>query len=373
MSDIPLIDGAVALDWAACRALIDDADVVSFDFFDTLATRRAVTPDAVLRYVGHRLEARDAALQGFFEQRKHAENAARAKRPDLGDVDMDMIYAEFHLLPPWAGEVGAMARQLELDVDQSFIVARGDVFRLLEYARDRHKRTIIVSDSYVPIEFIQSALDKLGWSDLVDEIYLSSAQFARKDNGDLWDIVVRRENLAERRFVHFGDNPHSDIAVGQARGLRCVLLTNTADLAVRRGIDFAKGEDWRADILLGPVFARMGGDPFDRSGPAFTDGRDLGFCLYGPILLGFFAWLVVHPALTSVKRLYFAGREGYFLQRLVNELALEFGFRDLPPTCYLPISRRAVIGGRTRPRHDGSCHGRRWRQRRPGSRSGCPA
>lgn len=170
--DTSSTDVTSAPEWQNCLALIGHAEVVSFDFFDTLVTRLAATPEAVQRYVGHRLETRDPSLEGFFTQRKEAETAARASRPELGDVDMDMIYAEFRRNPPWTESAGAMAQALEVEIDHSFIVPRGDVFELLAYAKAHEKRTIIVSDSYVPITFIRQVLARCGWANLVDEIYL---------------------------------------------------------------------------------------------------------------------------------------------------------------------------------------------------------
>jgi FMN phosphatase YigB (HAD superfamily) len=331
------------LDWAACKRLIDDADVVSFDFFDTLVTRLAATPDAVQHYVGSRLEAKDWTLSGFFARRKAAENQARALRSPLGDVDMDMIYTEFNLVQPWCNGAGRLAQALEIDIDQAFIVPRGEVIDLLRYAKAAGKRTLIISDSYFPVSFLESALAKLGWTGLIDKIYLSSAEFARKDTGALWDVVVEQESLDRLPMIHFGDNSHSDIVSAQAKGVLAALLPNPVRLAADRGLDHVAGEDWRADLLLGPLFARLGADPFSSPRRKIENGREFGYLVYGPIFLAFFAWLIGDPALRGMHRLYFAGREGYFLQQLFDRLASEFSFDDLPPTVYLPISRRAVI------------------------------
>jgi len=343
-SPIDEAGAAAAEDWTACKSLIDDADVVSFDFFDTLVTRLAAEPDAVQQYVGHRLETGVHALENFFAHRKDAESRARIDRPDLEDVDLDMIYGKFTRDPPWSTAAAEMAQDLEAEIDQAFIVPRGSVADLLRYAKGANKRTLIVSDSYFPRKFLEFALEKLGWSDLVDEIYLSSERFARKDRGALWDVVVAQEDLPRRRIVHFGDNPHSDVAEARARGLKPVLLANPARLAVQRGLDHVVGEDWRADILLGPLFARIGADPFTGpSQPVLEDGYEFGYLVYGPIFLAFFAWLLANPALRQMRKLYFAGREGYFLQQLFDKLSGDFGPQGCPPTAYLPISRRAVI------------------------------
>ncbi len=325
------------------KSIIDDSEIVSFDFFDTLVTRLSGTPDSVQQYTGYRLERQKSSLKDFYARRKSAETSIWARRPDIGDVDLAMIYAEFPTDAIWTAEAVEMARKLEIDVDQQFIRPREKVAALLSYAKDAGKRTILVSDTYFPRIFLEAILGRFGWRNLIDEIYVSSEHKTRKGTGGLWEKVAAVEDLGTKRFVHFGDNPHSDGAAVRNLGLRCALLPDPASLAAKRGINHVIDVDWRGDILLGPLFARLGNDPFAPASSAISDEHEFGYVVYGPILLTFFAWLMENRALRPMKRLFFSAREGYFLQRLYDRMIEEFGFRGLPASQYLPISRRAVI------------------------------
>src|SRR6185437_11329395 len=72
------------------RRAIDDAEVVSFDLFDTVLTRRAARPDAVVRLAGLRVAGADRAAD-FFGDRKRAEDEARRRRNWAGDVSLSEI------------------------------------------------------------------------------------------------------------------------------------------------------------------------------------------------------------------------------------------------------------------------------------------
>jgi FMN phosphatase YigB (HAD superfamily) len=333
----------VVNDLEEARALVDDSEVVSFDFFDTLVTRSSATPDAVQQYVGYRLSREDPRLDGFFARRKGAESSVWARRPDIGDADLETIYAEFPVDAGWSEEATARASRLEQEVDRAFLVPRAAVVGLLRRARAAGKRVILVSDSYYRRAFFEEVIERFGWSGLVDDIYVSSEYAARKGTGALWTVVSSRERLADKRFVHIGDDPRSDVEMARAVGLRCVLIPGPPTLVAEHGIRHEAGRDWRADILLGPLYARWGGDP--SVGPrVIDDEEELGYVAYGPIFLAFFAWLATHPALCQLKRLYFSSREGHFLQRLYERMREDCALdNDLPASRYLPMSRRAVI------------------------------
>jgi FMN phosphatase YigB (HAD superfamily) len=324
------------------EALIEECETVSFDFFDTLVMRLSASPEAVQQLAGFRLSHETAGLEGFYERRVRAERSAWSRHPDIGDADLDAIYAEFPVDEHWNAQAIARARELERTVDTRFVVPRPAVLRLMVRAKGAGKRVIVVTDSYYPRAHFEELLDRLGWSTLVDAIYVSSERKARKDSGTLWSVIADEEHLSRTRFVHFGDNPTSDQERAVALGLCSVLLPRPSVLAAQRGMRHEPGRDWRADLLLGPLVARWGGDPFHARG-TITDEHELGFVVYGPILLAFFAWLAHHPMLRRMERLFFSSREGHFLLELYLRLRERYGLRHLPPGTYLPMSRRAVI------------------------------
>ena len=65
--------------------------------------------------------------------------------------------------------------------------------------------------------------------------------------------------------------------------------------------------------------------------------------MFGPVLFAFMVWLMRHPAMRHLDRLYFASREGWALEGLYNAMLGPSGVARLPPAVYLHCSRRAVL------------------------------
>jgi len=73
---------------------LSDVDLVSFDLFDTLVSRPARRPDAVLKLVEHRIASEEGRPIPLFAERRAAENRVRARKHHQGDVNLSEIYAE---------------------------------------------------------------------------------------------------------------------------------------------------------------------------------------------------------------------------------------------------------------------------------------
>ena len=77
--------------------------------------------------------------------------------------------------------------------------------------------------------------------------------------------------------------------------------------------------------------------------PGIDTPEQFGAEMFGPVLFAFMAWLMRHPAVRHLDRLYFASREGWALERLYNAMREAGGIARLPPAAYLHCSRRAVL------------------------------
>uniref|UniRef100_UPI001FCC3923 rhamnan synthesis F family protein n=1 Tax=Methylobacterium sp. B34 TaxID=95563 RepID=UPI001FCC3923 len=73
---------------------LSDVDLVSFDLFDTLVSRPARRPDAVLKLVEHRIATEVGCPVPLFAERRAAENRVRMRRHHRGDVNLSEIYTE---------------------------------------------------------------------------------------------------------------------------------------------------------------------------------------------------------------------------------------------------------------------------------------
>ncbi len=323
------------------------SDVASFDVFDTLLTRSCLSPDAVHRFIALGVVRRFPGATDYVARRRAAEMRARASRVD-GEVDLAEIHRCFRdeAGEGWCEDAIAFVEREEIALDLRTLRPRGAVVAALAAAREAGRRTILVSDSYLTRAQFDDMLGRFGLTDMVDAIYLSSERRARKDRGDLWDLVKREERGA---LFHVGDNEHSDIQNTADRDLRHLhVLSPSALFRSHVLLPPACVDDLASDILLGPAAEILFNSPWPESGAEnpvwLREPEQAGALLLGPLLFSFAAWLMRHPATRLVKRLFFVSREGYFLKRMFDAVARASGRTDLPDTAYFHCSRRAALG-----------------------------
>ena len=331
-----------------------DYDVISFDFFDTLFTRLSTRPDDAQSAVGHMLFCEGLLPAGpdFLTLRKQAEaNARRIK--GRGDVNTTEIYAAWGEVASWPTAAIARAEALEREIETRVLVPRKSVIDLARDLARRGKRLIIISDTYFDAAFIWDILTIHQLTNIFTEIFASSETGYRKDsreaNGAVWYWIKTHYCIDGKKFLHIGDNEHSDMQIPCDLGLNAMGLINTGVLADLRKCPMPPAwrearSDWRDGVLLGPLVARVGGDAFAPSLSSafeFKDARDFGYCILGPIAFAFMSWLYRRAKENRIDRFYFLARGAYFLHELYEELrSLEPG---LPASHYLKVSRRAVL------------------------------
>ncbi|NVZ62046.1 methyltransferase domain-containing protein [Pseudomonas gingeri] len=327
---------------------IQDADgfpVVSFDFFDTLFSRVSVSPEDVQHYIGFELARRCdvSAAQTFYSVRKTAEARARVLSKS-GEVGLSEIYRCFAFFG-WDDELSTTAMALELEIERRCLVPRRAVLDVLVALKRQGKRVIIVSDSYFERTFFLEVLKQFDVLSLVDEIYVSCEVGHRKDRGDIWPYLTRLEGGAIR---HIGDNEQADIQQALRNGLSPVGILNPAVLAQERGLTLPPGwreadNDWRDGIALGPVVQSIANNPLLDKGfkpIALTSLVDVGYVVYGPLIMAFLNGLCTTLVAGRYDRVLFLARDGFYLKEIFD--------RHYAPLCgirteYFFCSRQSLL------------------------------
>ncbi|MCJ2126387.1 rhamnan synthesis F family protein [Methylobacterium sp. J-077] len=329
---------------------LHDVDLVSFDLFDTLVSRPARRPDAVLKLVEHRISAQAGRPIPLFAERRAAENRVRARKHHQGDVNLSEIYAELAASGPIPGDVVARAHALEKRIDLGALRPRTEVIAVLEAAHALGKRIILMTDTYYEEANIRGILSAIGVADLFAAIYVSNAVGARKDRGDLWRHVEETEAVPRARWLHVGDNEHSDIQAACDRRIPYLHVAHPAKILAQSGFVRDEGDlarTWPSDLVVGHAMLALGRNPFlgRASGPYLSLGssREIGYAVFGPLMLVFLSWLIRHEGLARVERLYFLAREGDVLVRIYRLIRERYGWDHLPEGRYFHVSRQTAI------------------------------
>jgi hypothetical protein len=159
----------------------------SFDIFDTLIARKCVAPSSIFDIVADKIE-----YSQFKEQRIIAEKNIISK-----DYTFNDIYEEFAKITGLSAEQIEDIKRLELatELEQCIPIKQN-----IDLVQDGD---LLVSDMYLPKEFIQQMLEKAGLKKHISLIVTSGG----KHYGWIWPLLKNYYIIN----AHHGDNKHSDI------------------------------------------------------------------------------------------------------------------------------------------------------------------
>ena len=320
---------------------IDNAQIVSFDIFDTLIMRKIFSPEDVFRLLGKR--AKELNINTDI-------GAVRAKISAKCDpcAAIDDIYMAIKEETGLSDEVIEDIKAIERDIDEQLCVARNDIAKLYEYCIESGKEVYLISDMYYTLKDIKRLLDKCGLSVIDDRhIWISCEKRKDKISGLLWKeyLTAVGENV---KCIHIGDNKTGDIENPAKYGIDSYYVMSGKDMVMNSSIsELASYVNTVSDsICLGLVTAKLFNSPFalcsNKGKLSFDNSEVYGYCVYGPLLEKFLIWLYYNSRKDGIDKLLFFARDGYFLEkdyRIVAELLDDAYKQDW---CYLPISRRLI-------------------------------
>ena len=307
-------------------------NTLSLDVFDTLLWRRAPTPADVFPMIALRLRERDMLGDGttpavFKKLRIAAEGRARAKREASGrgvEVSLRDIYAE---LPPYLvrGTAPDALGRVELQVEREMLMPDLDVMELVRFARERGKRVIAVSDTYLSESELRMLLDPHFNGDAaIDRVFASSEHGVGKTSG-MFDVVLGEYGIEPRQLVHVGDNEEADVEPAARLGIPTVHFV--------RGSSYLDAVRDREEHYVDPEVARPHGDggltamrgkvlhrtELDALDEELRPFWSYGAACLGPALTAFAEWVVERTEAAGATKALCLMREGDLLGGLVSE------------------------------------------------------
>lgn len=326
----------IRIDSPDVRLLIDAAECVSFDLFDTLVRRDGIFfAKDVFGVVEERAMAKvGAKMSGFAIRREEAEHAARAEalRKDDSETTLEEIYAALGRRMLLSKHELSLLRNLELDCEREVLKQDEHGFALYDYALSKGRKVLIATDTYLDEAFIKDICNRLGYGEAA--LYVSSAHREAKYNGTLFDRIIRDTGLPPSQLLHLGDNPLSDISVPLSKGIRTSLYLSDKQLFQRRLRIQAKKS---GPPSVSRILCEISDALKPKSDVNVTDR--LGICV-AFLLLGFTLWLEGQLRAMGTGKVYFLARDGFILKRFFDLLVRHRG-KDVE-TRYLLVSRASL-------------------------------
>ncbi len=192
--------------------------LVSFDVFDTLIERDVEDPTDIFYRVGENILGKGQG-ESFRKDRIIAEQTARSKK-DSGEATLSEIYKELpEKYQMRAQEISDAEVQEELKSCHTKKKGRD----LFEFCRNIGKKTIIVTDMYLPREIIEHILHNSGYTGY-SSIYVSNVYGCSKRRGGLYRKVLSEEKINGKEMLHIGDSLKADFLSARANKIGACLL-----------------------------------------------------------------------------------------------------------------------------------------------------
>ncbi|MDB6129072.1 MAG: hypothetical protein JWM04_179, partial [Verrucomicrobiales bacterium] len=306
---------------------LHDVKVLSFDFFDTLVCRFAAEPVAVFIEIGRRLLAEKLLPahytgESFQQLRIFAEEQCRARRTSEGaeEISLEEIYAEMREVLPNPRR----AARIEVEVECEFCFVNPMTFGLLQYARKKGLKVIVLSDIYLSASHLKEILraNEVDPS-LLDLLLTSRDEGVCKGTGDLFRLGASKLGVKANQIVHIGDNFHADVQGARKAGVKGYHYYRTTPLTdkifEREKVLGDKGYAYSLDSVR--LMARR-----MCSGGAEAEFRKEGAFLLGPVMASYAAWAVETFKELQITNVVALMREGELLALLMKRYADSIGY-----------------------------------------------
>lgn len=268
------------------KKMIDHADVVSFDVFDTLIYRSRYDIQDIYIKTALYLEM---DIDRYLNSRLIAESVAM-KKNNGKPVNIEKVFKYVDC----QGKSKKDVIEKELQIEVQNLKQNQEMYKIYKYCIETKKEIIITSDMYMNKDTISLILKKCGYLKF-DSMFVSSEFEKSKYKGDLFDEI--KKQYVRKKVLHIGDAKRSDYLNAKIHGLS----------AFRYKADYSRNKYY-----------------------------GIGYRRFGNLFSAFKIWLDDNMDTSEYDHIFFLAREGLFLKKIYG---LDKATDD---SIYLYVSRRSL-------------------------------
>ncbi len=314
------------------RGMIQDAEVISFDIFDTLLMRKVVNPVDIFKLVEIKARRIGINLKNFYKVRREAELAVNGR-------DIHSIYKEIKSISGLSECEKNTLLNLEIETESEIIMPRQYVKKMFDECVAEGKTIVLSSDMYLTTGLLEKLLTNKGiigykW------LYVSCEQGMSKVGGLLQRV---RDNFPGCKIVHVGDDWDADIKAAAAAGMNPIYIPKAYDLALTTPLGSCVGhiKNISDSIMVGEIICKLFDNPF--TGDLSVEHLEtfVKLCLL-PIVVQYMYLLNKCICEKQYEAVLFIARDGYFFKNCYDVLR-ETGIMHGPDSKYILCSRKLAI------------------------------
>lgn len=298
---------------------------VTFDVFETLLVR-SVSPhleifDRLGREAGRQALIR-CSPYAFARAREAANRRARFCHGD--SMTLDDIYAEVIPALSLAPSVAARIMALEMEEEARALRAVESARPLVADARRAGRGIAFVSDMYLPTPFIREQLERHGFWQPGDRLYVSHEHGCEKRSGRLFAVVAAAEGVDVSRISHFGNDLAADLLGPRKAGAQGQLVAAGNPNRYERALEaYRHDTDGKTALMSGA--SRLARTSVTARSGIEQAMIDVAAGVVAPLLTSFVMWLLREAQARGLKRLYFLSRDAEIMLQIARQIAAKQG------------------------------------------------
>jgi predicted HAD superfamily hydrolase len=304
-------------------------DFVSFDIFDTLLSRKIARPKDLFSLIQANLSydsqyiAWPDLVDNFSVIREKAEEKARQHKVSLHGGEPEILISDIYdqvsqRIPTLPKHVINMLISLEIEMEKAVLFKSIAAEDLFNKARAAGCKIIVISDMYLPSKVLRELLENSGYKNLDDvAIFSSGEEGVSKHSGELYPKVRNKLNLTGKRWLHIGDNKHSDVEMAKRHsidGLHADWSEYDGSVSRHWQIKDVIGESINISVTNIQARQFFSDDPL----------TEIGFKIFGPLMLGYTSWIHATAKKLNVEKLLFLARDAH----LIRDIFLNYYNKD---------------------------------------------
>lgn len=301
---------------------IQNADLISFDIFDTLITRKTSTPKGIFKLIEHKLNTLDnfksyptILRENFVTIRQESENYSQEQKlalHNMRETTFNCIYQIIQQNYNLSFEQTETLKKLEIEMEQNNLVLIKDNINLLKSLIDNQKRVILISDIYYDENIIRKFLTNLDEIFNNIKIYTSADYGETKRNITLYKIV-RRDFPIIKKWYHIGDNKFSDCQCAKWENINAINYI-PAQLKPYEKYLLKKYDTYKSEMVIGIARSLR----FDNSNRKYQFGCSFA----APILYNYTKWVIDNCLDLGIENIFFVARDGY-IPKIIADILIQ--------------------------------------------------
>ena len=297
----------------------------SFDVFDTLISRTVLQPRGIFFAVRSHMEQHGGFPAGFVRSypdirvwvekdvREYIKKTTQIRESERVEIYFSEIFERMAGIYHLSDEQVELLKNWELEEELSNSIPLPDQIETLKELHRNGETVVLISDMYLPADFIRRLLVKADpvFADI--PLYVSSEYGIQKTSGKLFLEVYKSFEPTYNfgKWVHYGDSPNGDIKASRKLAINSRRIKVPELSAMEK--ELVSSMDNYDAFLVSALQARL-----RQTYPYHSADFVIDFVAL--IMVPYVDYVLMDALERGFQTLYFVSRDGYHLKRIADEV-----------------------------------------------------